>query len=200
MKKNIIAAIVAFATFGVFAETIPLRGVVEGYYGRPWGTEGRLSLLKFMGENNMNIFIYGPKDDPYHHSKWREPYPEKEMKDFKKLLEVAKANKINFCWAIHLGSGFKKGNVDLKRSVRKQTQKLSFGNDLRRHKVHNGYLQRTYILRNCTRFVHDEYIFFYQCLRGGKRHRYFNRHNYLRTVNYRYSIPNKRLLFNSFFL
>jgi hyaluronoglucosaminidase len=112
MKKNIIAAIVAFATFGVFAETIPLRGVVEGYYGRPWGTEGRLSLLKFMGEHNMNIFIYGPKDDPYHHSKWREPYPEKEMKDFKKLLEVAKANKINFCWAIHLGSGFKKGSKE----------------------------------------------------------------------------------------
>ena len=112
MKKNIIAAIVAIATFGVFAETIPLRGVVEGYYGRPWGTEGRLSLLKFMGDHNMNIFIYGPKDDPYHHSKWREPYPEKEMKDFKKLLEVAKANKINFCWAIHLGSGFKKGSKE----------------------------------------------------------------------------------------
>lgn len=112
MKKNIIAAIVAVATFGVFAETIPLRGVVEGYYGRPWGTEGRLSLLKFMGEHNMNIFIYGPKDDPYHHSKWREPYPEKEMKDFKKLLEVAKSNKINFCWAIHLGSGFKKGSKE----------------------------------------------------------------------------------------
>lgn len=112
MKKNIIAALVALATFGVFAEVIPLRGVVEGYYGRPWGTEGRLSLLKFMGENNMNIFIYGPKDDPYHHSKWREPYPEKEMKDFKKLLEVAKSNKINFCWAIHLGSGFKKGSKE----------------------------------------------------------------------------------------
>lgn len=112
MKKNIIAAFVALATFGVFAEVIPLRGVVEGYYGRPWGTEGRLSLLKFMGENDMNIFIYGPKDDPYHHSKWREPYPEKEMKDFKKLLEVAKANKINFCWAIHLGSGFKKGSKE----------------------------------------------------------------------------------------
>ena len=112
VKKNIIAVLIAIATFGALAETIPLRGVVEGYYGRPWGTEGRLSLLKFMGENNMNIFIYGPKDDPYHHSKWREPYPEKEMKDFKKLLEVAKSNKINFCWAIHLGSGFKKGSKE----------------------------------------------------------------------------------------
>lgn len=112
MKKCMLFTAVAALALGVTAQTMPLRGVVEGYYGRPWGTEGRLSLLKFMGEHNMNIFIYGPKDDPYHHSKWREPYPEKEMNDFKKLLEVSKANKINFCWAIHLGSGFRKGNEE----------------------------------------------------------------------------------------
>ena len=28
---------------------VPLRGVVEGFYGRPWGTEGRLDLMDFMG-------------------------------------------------------------------------------------------------------------------------------------------------------
>lgn len=90
------------------AEPIPFRGVVEGYYGRPWGTEGRLSLLKFMGENDLNVFIYGPKDDPYHHYKWSEPYPESELADFRKLLAVAKENKINFYWAIHLGDSFRK--------------------------------------------------------------------------------------------
>jgi len=94
------------------ADAIPFRGVVEGFYGRPWGTEGRLSLLKFMGENDLNVFIYGPKDDPYHHSKWREPYPENEMRDFAKLLEVAKANKIAFYWAIHLGESFNKGSEE----------------------------------------------------------------------------------------
>lgn len=92
------------------SEAIPVRGVVEGYYGRPWGTEGRLSLLEFMGKEKMNIFIYGPKDDPYHHSKWREPYPKAEMADFAKLLACAKKNGVDFCWAIHLGGGFKKGS------------------------------------------------------------------------------------------
>lgn len=94
------------------AEPIPFRGVVEGYYGRPWGTEGRLSLLKFMGEHGMNVFIYGPKDDPYHHGKWREPYPAEEMKDFGKLLAVAKENGILFTWAIHLGGSFRKGSEE----------------------------------------------------------------------------------------
>ena len=106
--KHLIVALAVALGLGAQASPIPFRGVVEGYYGRPWGTEGRLSLLEFMGENGMNVFIYGPKDDPYHHHKWREPYPEKEMADFKKLLAVAAANRISFTWAIHLGGSFKK--------------------------------------------------------------------------------------------
>ena len=111
MRRLLVVTVMLLGPLSVrAAEPIPFRGVVEGYYGRPWGTEGRLSLLKFMGENDMNVFIYGPKDDPYHHGKWREPYPAAEMADFQKLLKVAKANKILFTWAIHLGGSFKKGN------------------------------------------------------------------------------------------
>ena len=105
------AAALALASVPSFAaEPVPLRGVVEGYYGRPWGTEGRLSLLKFMGRLDMNVFIYGPKDDPYHHSRWRDPYPEGEMADFRKLLACAKENKVTLYWAIHLGGSFSQGS------------------------------------------------------------------------------------------
>ncbi len=114
-KSLVMAGVVLLGAAGLEAapeeSPIPFRGVVEGYYGRPWGTEGRLSLLKFMGEHGMNVFIYGPKDDPYHHSKWREPYPKADMKDFAKLLKVAKENKILFTWAIHLGGTFEKGKA-----------------------------------------------------------------------------------------
>ena len=108
--KKLFPLLFVSAALAALAEPVEFRGVVEGYYGRPWGTEGRLSLLDFMGENGMNVFIYGPKDDPYHHGKWRELYPEKEMTDFKKLLASAKKNKINFYWAIHLGGSFNPGN------------------------------------------------------------------------------------------
>ncbi len=94
------------------ADAIPLRGVVEGFYGRPWGTEGRLSILRFMGESDLNVFIYGPKDDPYHHVKWREPYPEDQMRDFRRILETARANKVAFYWAIHLGDRFQNGRAE----------------------------------------------------------------------------------------
>jgi len=119
MNKTVAFAAVAgmlFAAAPSIAETsadaIPFRGVVEGFYGRPWGTEGRLSLLKFMGENDLNVFIYGPKDDPYHHAKWREPYPESEMRDFRRILGAARENKVAFYWAIHLGGSFKNGSEE----------------------------------------------------------------------------------------
>ncbi len=109
--KRILLAVLSFAglTLSGLASPVEFRGVVEGYYGRPWGTEGRLSLLDFMGENGMNVFIYGPKDDPYHHARWRDPYPEREMADFRRLLASAKKNKVHFYWAVHLGGTFRKG-------------------------------------------------------------------------------------------
>ena len=56
---------------------VRFRGVVEGFYGTPWSHQARLRHLKFYGENKMNTYIYGPKDDPYHSSpNWRLPYPE----------------------------------------------------------------------------------------------------------------------------
>lgn len=118
MKNSLLLALV-FAALGLFAAPVPMRGVVEGYYGRPWGTEGRLSLLKFMGENKMNCFIYGPKDDPYHHGKWREAYPESEMRDFAKLLAAAKKRDIDFYWAIHLGGAFNGKSGDYEALFRK---------------------------------------------------------------------------------
>ncbi len=89
--------------------SIAVRGVVEGYYGRPWGKKGRLALLDFMGRLKLNTYIYGPKDDPYHHTRWREAYPEENQKEFKSLLAAAKRNHVRFCWAIHLGGSFRKG-------------------------------------------------------------------------------------------
>lgn len=103
---------------------VPIRGVVEGYYGRPWGTEGRLSLLEFMGENGLNTLIYGPKDDPYHHGKWREEYPAREQADFKKLLEVARKNRVDFYWAIHLGGAVAKEGAAQQRDFADIFRKL----------------------------------------------------------------------------
>lgn len=82
---------------------IQARGLVEGFYGKPWTHKQRLSQLEFMGKNKLNIYIYAPKDDPYHRDKWREPYPPSEMKRVQQLIKVAKANQVEFIFAIAPG-------------------------------------------------------------------------------------------------
>ena len=83
---------------------VPYRGVVEGFYGTPWSHEARMDQLNFYGRNKMNIYIYGPKDDPYHRTPhWRTPYPAEEGERIKQLVERAKQNEVIFYWAIHPG-------------------------------------------------------------------------------------------------
>ena len=92
---------------------VRFRGVVEGFYGTPWSHQARLRHLKFYGENKMNTYIYGPKDDPYHSSpNWRLPYPEQKAKQIKELVQVAKENAVNFVWAIHPGQDIKWNQED----------------------------------------------------------------------------------------
>lgn len=92
---------------------IVARGVVEGFYGTPWTFEDRVSQLKFYGDNKLNTYIYGPKDDPYHSApNWRIPYPTKEAKAIEQLVDIANENYVDFVWAIHPGQDIKWNNED----------------------------------------------------------------------------------------
>ena len=91
---------------------VPFRGTVEGFYGTTWSHEARKSQLEFYGRNKMNVYIYGPKDDPWHRDKWREAYPEAEANRIAELVNVAKANGVNFYWAIHPGVDIKWNDED----------------------------------------------------------------------------------------
>ena len=79
------------------------RGIVEGFYGPPWTHQDRLEILRFMGQVGMNAYFYAPKEDRYHRDKWRESYPDDQVKRFKVLLESARENRVDFYYAISPG-------------------------------------------------------------------------------------------------
>lgn len=99
---------------------VPFRGVVEGFYGTPWSHEARMDQLDFYGKNKMNVYIYGPKDDPYHRTPhWRKPYPAEEGERIKQLVDRAKQNEVIFYWAIHPGGDIHWNEEDRDNLMRK---------------------------------------------------------------------------------
>ena len=98
-----LAAMLVVAVYGSMpafsAPAIPLRGVVEGFYGTPWSQADRLSMLQFCHEHKLNAYIYAPKDDAYHRAKWREMYPADKMADLQALIDESKKQQVKFIFA-----------------------------------------------------------------------------------------------------
>lgn len=79
------------------------RGAIEGFYGKPWSHEDRLSLIPFFGRHKMNTYVYAAKDDPYLRDKWRDAYPKEELKKIQELVEVSREHHIDFVYTISPG-------------------------------------------------------------------------------------------------
>lgn len=85
------------------ASAIPLRGVIEGFYGTPWQEAQRLDILDFCRSQQLNAYIYAPKDDPWHRERWREPYPAEKLQDLAQLVKRAKSDNVQFIFAVSPG-------------------------------------------------------------------------------------------------
>ena len=90
-----------------------IRGFIEGYYDIPWSNEDRMSLMEFGGEFKMTSYVFAPKDDIYHTSKWRELYPQEELEAIAEMVELGNSVKCRFVWTAHpFMGGFNSNAVD----------------------------------------------------------------------------------------
>lgn len=80
--------------------SIKYRGIIEGFYGIPWSWENKKELMKFGSKFKNNLFIYAPKDDPYHRDNWRELYPSEELKKLGEMAEYGNNLKNRFVYTI----------------------------------------------------------------------------------------------------
>ncbi|MFQ6677051.1 MAG: beta-N-acetylglucosaminidase domain-containing protein [Fidelibacterota bacterium] len=104
-------------------------GTLEGFYGRPWKTSDRYKLFKWMEDwGGMNTYMYAPKDDLYHRSKWRELYPDHLLKELKELMGACHRRHLTFIYAIAPGLDIKYGDEnDWNCLMRKIDQIQSLG-------------------------------------------------------------------------
>ena len=103
------------------------RGLVEGYYGNPYSDADRKSLLEFFGRTKMNVYIYGPKDDPYHRDRWRDEYPAEKAQMISGLAAAAAQHKVRFVWAMHPGLDIQWTDADRKASINKLEKMYALG-------------------------------------------------------------------------
>ncbi len=87
----------------VDAPAIATRGLIEGYYGPPLSPAQRGCLLETMATLRQNLYLYGPKDDPFAHERWAEPYPDDGAAAIAAAAAAARARGIDFVWAVSPG-------------------------------------------------------------------------------------------------
>lgn len=85
------------------SEPFPLRGVIEGFYGTFYHFPERNDLIRFLGQNDFNFYLYGPKNDRQHRMRWWDPYPAPVLDDFEDTIALARENGLEFCYAISFG-------------------------------------------------------------------------------------------------
>jgi hyaluronoglucosaminidase len=88
----------------VDAPAIATRGIVEGFYGTPFSQDQRTCLMRAMVRLRQNIYLYGPKDDPYARTQWADPYPPDAAKAIADGAAAAKARLIDFYWSVSPGA------------------------------------------------------------------------------------------------
>ncbi|MGN6502607.1 MAG: beta-N-acetylglucosaminidase domain-containing protein, partial [Pseudolysinimonas sp.] len=60
-------------------------------------------MLSFIGGLGMNLYVYAPKDDPFHRARWREPYPADAAGLLRELATAAAGAGVEFVYALHPG-------------------------------------------------------------------------------------------------
>ena len=84
-----------------------VRGVVEGFYGKPWTHEQRLRGLKNFGDFNMNTYFLAPKDVPWQRFNWRQPFESEFLNSTQELIEVGRLNAIDIVTCVSPGLAVK---------------------------------------------------------------------------------------------
>ena len=86
--------------------SFPIRGVIEGYYGKPWTGDQRCDLFAFMQAQGMNSYFYAAKYDAYHRERWQELYRPDDLRELRRVAERAAACGVDFWYCIAPGLTF----------------------------------------------------------------------------------------------
>lgn len=77
-----------------------MKGLVEGFYGRPYSKSQRETLLRYMTVLPDPAYLYAPKNDPYHRLRWREGYPREAWDGLASTMSLSRSLGVRFIFGI----------------------------------------------------------------------------------------------------
>lgn len=104
------------------------RGVLEGFYGKPWSWKERQNFIPWMAQRNFNLFVIAPKDDDLLRQHWRKPLPKDYINELRNLERVARKNSVELVWSLSPGLDLKpRDPSDLAAAIKKYESVLALG-------------------------------------------------------------------------
>ncbi len=85
----------------------PIRGVIEGFYGKPWTHEQRLKGLPLFGDFGMNAYFIAPKDVPWQRFNWRAPFESNFIASIQELVILGKKHAVDVVVCVSPGLSVK---------------------------------------------------------------------------------------------
>jgi len=80
-----------------------IRGVIEGFYGKPWTHVERIDMINFLAKVKFNTYFLAPKDEPGHRRNWQDLRPDSELFKIGELVSHAVSQGIAFGTAVSPG-------------------------------------------------------------------------------------------------
>lgn len=95
----------------------PIRGVVEGFYGKPWSHQQRLRAIEKFGDFNFNTYFIAPKDVPWQRFNWRQPFNDEFIGLTKELIIKGSENGIAVTACVSPGLSVRYSDINDVNSV-----------------------------------------------------------------------------------
>ena len=73
-----------------------IAGVIEGFFGKPWGWPQRRRLVQFLARSGYQFYTYAPKSDSSLRRAWREPIPVRAAADLADLGAYCRSLGVEF--------------------------------------------------------------------------------------------------------
>lgn len=100
---------------------VPLLGVIEGFYGRPWPEDSRLRMVEWLPQLGLQAYLYAPKADAALRKQWRRDWTDVHRAHLKTLARSCEVSGLEFAvglspYALYADYG-ERSRGDLKRKV-----------------------------------------------------------------------------------